>query len=619
MAPVFRFWRDSPAPWIPRKHTGKRMNNRGLAPAILAAGLLASGPLGADELLEEMTRLARGGTPELAMRLMDRYQPSAQTDPQGWMRWQQERVQILRERGDWQAVLSQVRFLPRGLPAEFRTWVETVQAEAEIELGREAQARRRLAGLLWGAREARLKAHLPEWRRLIIRSYLAEGRIDDAYTAMLRYELDYGERSEEWRLLSAQVLLRAGRARDAANLLGKAESVEGQVLHLLAGSRTGLISRTKLREQAKGLLRTEGLDDLLAYQLWGVLAESARDAGSHGQWVRALEQGLALRHRVPAAESPVKVDADALWEAYDSHAQALANRKQLLVGRFEQWFDLAKRQASKNAVRSRSLYAYLATSATTQEQRQEAHRLLMALLMDTEGGTRILRELYLESQRYAELAQVPKAVRYALVDLALAEADVDLASRLMSDLAEPPPGIDEMTWRLQRARLLILGGQSEQGIEELQALIEAQESFDPALLDRTNQVVFDLQTLGEHETAYGLFSLLFDRVSDPKLRRELLYWMAESLAEQERHAEAARLYMKSAMLPEPHIMDPWAQTARYQAAAELTKAGLVRDARGIYENLIRVTTDPARRAALQRAMHQLWLSTERAPAASGGG
>ena len=62
------------------------------------------------------------------------------------------------------------------------------------------------------------------------------------------------------------------------------------------------------------------------------------------------------------------------------------------------------------------------------------------------------------------------------------------------------------------------------------------------------------------------------------------------------------------MLPAPDSMDPWAQTARFNAAESLQLAGLVDDARRIYQALLRVTEDPARRSVLSHKIQQLWLN-----------
>ena len=68
------------------------------------------------------------------------------------------------------------------------------------------------------------------------------------------------------------------------------------------------------------------------------------------------------------------------------------------------------------------------------------------------------------------------------------------------------------------------------------------------------------------------------------------------------------LYLQSAMLPAPNSMDPWAQTARFNAAESLQLAGLTDDARRIYQELLSITDDSARRSVLSHKIQQLWLN-----------
>jgi hypothetical protein len=95
------------------------------------------------------------------------------------------------------------------------------------------------------------------------------------------------------------------------------------------------------------------------------------------------------------------------------------------------------------------------------------------------------------------------------------------------------------------------------------------------------------------------------------LRRELLFWMADSRKAQSLHAEAARLYLQSATLSDNNSMDPWAQTARYQAAKSLGEAGMAKDAVYIYQQLLRITENPERRSVLRHELQQLRLHGER--------
>jgi len=590
-----------------------------LVAACLVIGLVVSGTRaamatgGSDALLSEISLLAKGGTPGLAIALMDRHQPSAEEDPQAWMRWERERVYIHQTQGDWESALGRLRVLPAGLPADFVRWAWTTMAAADIAQGRSERARRRLAKLIWTSSAQALVQDLPEWRRLVIRAYLREGRVGDAHGAMLRYQQDYGEDAKERQLLQAEVLLQADRPEDAAQVLRDADTPRAQALLLVARARTGLGGTAGMREQAMAYLDSGELDDGTAYQFWGALTELARAQGDRAGEVFALENAVSLHRRAPSGEGLVKVDADALWQAYAGLAQQLANERQLLVGNFGEWFVLAEKLSEQEPVGARSLYAYLGSHAGEAGERDMAHGRLVALLSAEKRDRELLRQLYLGSSQFPALDAVPKVARYALVDHAIDEGDVELALRLMSGLEGPPPGADALTWDLRSAWVLILAGRHTDGIAIVQGLIEGQERIEPVLVDRIKHVLLDLQTLGEHQAAYELFEAMLVRVEDPRLERELLYWMGDSRAAQGAYEEAARLYLRSAMLPDPNSMDPWSRTARYQAAQVLAKAGLTGDARVVYEGLLEVTTEPARRAVLRRAIQQLAVIREVGP------
>ena len=100
---------------------------------------------------------------------------------------------------------------------------------------------------------------------------------------------------------------------------------------------------------------------------------------------------------------------------------------------------------------------------------------------------------------------------------------------------------------------------------------------------------------------------MLDKPLEPQQRRELLFWMADSLQALQRYDEAAYLYLKSATLHDPTAMDPWAQTARYRAAKALVEAGLLDDAQQIYTTLLRATPDASRKAVLQNELQRLHL------------
>jgi len=199
-------------------------------------------------------------------------------------------------------------------------------------------------------------------------------------------------------------------------------------------------------------------------------------------------------------------------------------------------------------------------------------------------------------------------IRYRLIDEALESGDLSTASRLMAGLAEPPNGSDHFEWDLRRARVAIYTGDIKAGVDLLQQLLQGeQQTWDKQRVDRLLQVVFDLQTVKQHARALALFAELLGKPLGLQQRREILFWMADSLQGLERYDEAAYLYLKSATLDDPTAMDPWAQTARYRAAKALVDAGLVGDARKIYTTLLRATKDASRKAVLQNELQRLHL------------
>ena len=207
-----------------------------------------------------------------------------------------------------------------------------------------------------------------------------------------------------------------------------------------------------------------------------------------------------------------------------------------------------------------------------------------------------------------DVDDLPPVVRYRLIDEALESGQLKTASRLMAGLSAPPDGSDSFEWDLRRARVAIFTGELDQGVALLQQLLGSDEQdWDPQRVDRLLQVVFDLQTVQYHRQALMLFGDLLEKRLDRQQRRELLFWMADSLQALGEYDQAAYFYLKSATLSDATAMDPWAQTARYRAAKALVEAGLLEDARQIYSSLLRATRDASRKAVLENEIQRLQL------------
>jgi hypothetical protein len=579
-----------------------------LAGSLALAALLLGGPAAQASTGEpaELMALARSGAPGLALHLLERRQPERLRDPASWLRWEDARLSILLEARRWQELAARVEGLPTELPGGFLAEAWLRQAEAYLGLEQPGQARRALRRVVWSTPGGPEPGHLAAARLMIVSSYLAEGRDDDARVALLRYRQDYPGAAEQEQLSYARLLVRVGEYRAAADLLAADLRAEAVALGLLANLRAGGDAKA-ITDAAQKLAEAESTGAVDRARLWAVAAESAAalDQGARRAW--CLERALMLREAL-LADPIFVVRGDALWDAYLALGQHYGNRAQLLIGDDAAWLRAAeKAQAEKGLVRSRALLAVVAQEGAAAEARAQAHRRLAESLLSEEGGEATIQGLYLDAERYRAVATVPTGLRHFLVDRALADGQLQLASDLIADLATPPEGVDPFAWTLKRARVLILAGREDAGIDALYELLASVPVLDRDSADRLLQVVFDLQTVKRHEAAINLFIVLMPRVSEAQQRRELLFWQADSHKALGQYEQAAWLYLRSATLLDRHAYDPWAQTCRYNAAEALAEAGLVADARRLYQDLLRATREPERRAVLRHRLQSLEL------------
>jgi tetratricopeptide (TPR) repeat protein len=238
--------------------------------------------------------------------------------------------------------------------------------------------------------------------------------------------------------------------------------------------------------------------------------------------------------------------------------------------------------------------------------------LFASLLARDAKGLSLIKKLYLSpssDSQQDKAVYIPEDLRHRLIDDALAHSDISTASRLIQTVTEPPKGANVLFWKMRRARIMILAGQVDDGIRALDRLLYESPSMHADQVDRLIQVLFDLQTVGRHTEAIQLFTKIPLEGQSGQLRREILYWIADSYKEQKQYHQAARYYLLSAGLLNNKAMDPWAQTARYHAADALVSGEAYEDAARIYEGLLKVTHEPGRKVVLKNKIQQIWLQS----------
>ena len=571
--------------------------------------LLLSFNVSADQLTE-IVQLAQKGATELALQQLNARQPNPLDNPEDWLRWERQRIALYQQVKQWQALITRIDEQKDFIDLAYQEWFSAQQAEAMLELGQGKQARAIIRKLIWLRDKPIDLQALEQWRSFIIRSYLLDNKANDAHAAMLRNAQDYpSDNSESGVLLRARVLLLADRTADAAELLKQSKTRSAKILYLLAALRSAQLSAKEVVERTNKQLKNKKLATDKRLRLLAIKAEASKTEDDALNYVSATEAYLRLTREEQLDDGLFHVNGDQLWQAYQRYGQLVGNKQQLLLGDDASWFAEASKK-KKQTLRQRSLYAVLARESRNPETRLKANELLINSLGKQESGIEVIRHLYLKSQH----KDIPALARYTLLEQALKESDIALASQLMQGLQQAPTGVNPAMWELRRARVFVMAGQPDDAMTVLKEIVAEKDFNDQPFLDRFMQVVFDLQTVEAHEQAYGLFEALLAKVDLPKIKRELYYWMAESRKAQKRYADAAALYLKSSesnIAPQP---DLWAQSAMYQAAQALGDAGLVQDAGRLYKKLLRITKDEARRGQLQRRLQQLWLKRSKSPA-----
>lgn len=570
--------------------------------ALIAAAVI--GQATANERLDLLRNISAAGAPNLSLKMLDEAQPQVDQDLYEWILWEQERLRILAQWKQWDQLLVRIEGLPVDIPAQFRQQAATYQARAYLELGQNASVREVLREQLWQVKAAE-SVEYETWRRQVIESYLGDGRIEDARIAMLRLDQDFDSNDIDWLLLRAQVLIQAGRPAQAVRVLQEQKDWRAELTRVYARFLQGQVDHAELWKQVKSRVADEKLSDEQRATLWALANQAAR-------LMSPVDRVVALESlfRGPR-QSPLKlfqVPVDDLWQAYLDYAQLVGNRAELLIGDDARWLELADKSSKLTPVKARSLYALLMLKSADSQLADRAAAGYMQSFGEIDEGDRILLgNLFNHSQTFSSARKIPASIRYQLVDLALQAADIEEATRLMSGLDTAPEGASRLDWQLRQSRVLVLGGRYDEGNQVLQNLISAYREPTPEATDRILQVLFDLQTVNLHEEAIAHFNQLLRLDIEPRQRREILYWIADSYRGMEKYNQAALLYLQSAMLPAADSMDLWAQSARFNAAESLQKSGLVDDARRIYVDLLAHTEDAAQRSVLNHKIQRLWL------------
>lgn len=561
-------------------------------------------PVAADSQLDALKAISTAGAPFLTLSILDKAQPGEDQDLYEWILWEQERYRILQQWKQWNPLLLRLESLPDGLPEPFLQQAASLRIRAYLEISQFATARKLLREQLWNE-DAQASPQYRVWRKMVIESYLDEGLTEDARVAMLRYQQDFDESDVDWLLLRARVLMELGRYEQVSQLLKNHLDWSSMTMRLLAEYRSGQHTADVLWDLAQKRLEVIQDDEDQARSYWSLAVEAARNRSASSR-VLALEQRLSMGGELQ--NLGITVTADQLWLAYRELAVQLGNSHELLVGDDQSWLQLANGFVKSDALKARSLLAYLLLESATPETRKQAAASYLSTLDENNPRQRtLLDQVFSEAQLFQDAEKIPLQIRFKLVDQAIAAENIDKAAELMLGLESVPDGVERFDWLLRQARVLLLGGNLQQGNQKLKQLLSEYQNPTAEDTDHILQVLFDLQTLQADDLAIAHFRSLMNKPIEPRQKREILFWMADSFKGMQDYQKASLLYLQSALFSGSQSMDPWGRTARFKAAEALEKANMVDDARRIYQSLLKVTQEASRRSVLQHKIQQLWL------------
>lgn len=556
---------------------------------------------------EEAQKIANTGASGLALSLIDRKQPEYNRNASSWLRFERVRLNVMEVSGRYHEIIQRTQSLPANVPVGFISEAQLIRAQAFLALNQADAALSLAQSFLWSKATRAASDQLRDWRRLIIQIYLQQNRLNDARIALRRFYQDYGAGDASDQLLRARVMLRAKEYKGVPRVLASVNTAEAMALSSYAQVQSGIEAPRTIWNAMVTASKEKKLKPIDRYRYWVVSAAAAVKADDALRESWFIEKALLEKERLDKVDVLFDLDGERLWLAYEQAGLRLGNAENLLLGDDAAWMNAAQQREAKKALEARALYAALIKNSVTPASRQQAYRYFMANVLNEEDGLVLLARLFINEKRFKNYADVLPEIRHALVEYALVNGLFVEASRLMDGLNTVPPNIDPFSWYLRQARVHVLGGKEDAGIDVLYRLLAGMPRMDREHADQFLQVVFDLQTVKRHQDAINLFVAVQPRLTDKEQQREVLFWQADSYKAVGLYDLAAWLYLKSAILHNPNAYDPWAQTARFHAAEALTEAHLIDDARFVYENLLSVTPEKDRRAVLKRKLQELRL------------
>jgi hypothetical protein len=556
--------------------------------ALLVAGL--GSPVSAQNLdeLDSARRIARAGAVDLALARISQGQPR---DPSAasWADWELLRLELLSRRGRDSEVLKRVAEVRKlALPERTAAQIWLLAARAAQRLGQSTQARGYYARFFLGADTAANKYR--DARFAVIDSYLADRRADDTYRSMLRFQQDFVplRRDEPERFVSTLIAL--GRIQEAASWLTKLDKASPSAT--IVRLRAGLITAGAAIAQARSLLAKGAGEPALK-----LLLEAAAVEKNRAIEIEVYE--TRLNAAASGDSNSTAEQAASLWNHYNEVGPQTANQARLLVGDDGAWIERAGRMITAQPQLARSLLGHVAMNAHASEVRSRAQLQIITSLRAAKLPLTAWR-LFADPQRFP-LARLDSQVRFQLGSIAAEVKHPVDAVRYWQDLA-PPSGLSAQEWKVRYLTVLFQAGMTDAGLEAARSLIALKPGLSPELRARLITLASDELGVGRVKSAEALFTMLLPLAVGGE-RITVLQGIGKAREFAGSFRSAADAFLDAAALSPSPDSDREALRALESGAINLAKAGLLEDARAIYQWLAASAKDPAVRDSATQALN----------------
>ena len=567
---------------------GKAPVRLGCGVSVLLCTFAAQAISAARDDVGDIRRMVDAGAAELALVRIEALQP-ADIVSASWSEWEALRCEVLGRLRRPRDILERMRAFPAAAGASALNACFVEGARAALGQNEPEQARAYAARVLWERNVTPSQAKSA--RLTVIESYIVEGRADDTFRSMLRFQQDYQplERAVAGRF--AEAMLDLGRDREALNWVGAGNDISPARLRLQL--RAGTLSPEAVIKQARAALARNPDPGY-----WRAILDAAARSRSLSLQIEALERLLVAAD--PAEVTASTKAAQRLWLGYADVAGEIGNREQLLMGDDGAWADYAARRLGSDPFLSRAFYGFLAQHAQNADIQRTAQLQLSHSLASANLDYAALRLIGL---RGFELETLDAQTRYLLGSLAAKRNEARLALKLWQGLAPPPAG-NPVEWQLTLARTALQAGDADTSAAAMKRLLSGRTAVSAELAQSVLELAQEMLDVRKLDAALSVYELLVPLASEPRAR-EALFGLARAQELNGEPVAAAGAYLRSALLAQPGAPDALAFQARLLAGLNLMRGGLKADARAQFEWLLKNSREPALTEAARRALSRL--------------